>query len=1236
MNSLLVQWFPTFATVTSVVVAILLGQSKSKSWLRTHWSGNFGNNVFLDKSTEIKIESTHRKWAAQKKESDDENLDELKSIKQLYYQLHNLEKFPEVLPRAKRLLVSLLEETSTAGRALPLHDTILSVESFSRHGLEEFQHRRDRRIGKEWEDYNVRRKEGSPRELVSDREEAIWWLKQLSPVKYVDGAWLGYIGKVTTPFALWKTMKGAWQILSEELGDGDLRKNHVHLYHKLLETTAPDLPTAESLDYGHPRHQLNELSVWKSAIAQLLISLFPHEFLPEIIGFNLHFESISIDTLKATRELKEVGLDPYYFLLHISIDNTHSGHSAIAIEVVCEYMNHILKSEGEEAARKAWGKLQAGFLLSSCLPGTVICPSHKKAGNSSNVPLNPTEIKVINIFRAKAQVAHGFHCSSRVKIGSRSVADWLDPVALESKEWQKGLIDALSSSKYWICKGDSSKSRFIQELQWNGRMFGSFTQDEYNVLTEWIDALPNKSSILRALDSDGHEDVPGDSDDILSGYPVFQQSFSSSSFGIPKSFQPATTPFTFQTLPSLDIGERPVIERLLPLWISHPCLLQTLVSVPIRTKNSFACTVVKILRAQGGFDIERECPAGMDEVQRDNSFGLAGIGLNMMVQQKLSPTALPSLKEILKIFPSDFAVQMLHVSMRPMAYKGMLIGMATAFAKMHSVLSKSQSGLLSIQDQDILQRIAHRELEGLELCWRELENDEKAYADCCGGYVWAASEIKKCFQSGPVSGHAGSIESKVSAYLGIPYAQPPVGKLRFMPPEKYHGDKPISGKSVGDACPANTPFAARGNDLNKYDMALANLTAQGIATLSDLFQVKATFSEDCLNLNVWVPTGGEDLKAVMIYIYGGSYTGGSTQIGYYDGQHLAAEQDVIVVNFNYRVDILGFHGDPESENHNPGFLDQRLAVEWVRDNIRAFGGDPARLTLFGQSAGSASVDHYGYSYASDPIVSGFIMESGAAGFGRPLPLNNAEAWYSVSSTLGCGTNDTASYPDMLSCLQKKDFKELFAAIGSNSFGPSVDGITGFDDYPALSKAGKFAQLPLLTGNNDFETGAYIPLLALNGVTHDHEYWVNYGNSEFACPAGARANVSASHNLPIWRYRWFGNFPNTRLYTNPDSGAWHCSEIAFIWNTLPSGPDIPADTEAEVSIREYVQGAWAAFAKAPYTGLKEYRGGWPQYSPYRPSLIRLAYNNVTGTNVASSGIYDETCLTTYPVANKCCS
>jgi len=313
-----------------------------------------------------------------------------------------------------------------------------------------------------------------------------------------------------------------------------------------------------------------------------------------------------------------------------------------------------------------------------------------------------------------------------------------------------------------------------------------------------------------------------------------------------------------------------------------------------------------------------------------------------------------------------------------------------------------------------------------------------------------------------------------------------------------------------------------------------------------------------------------------------------------------------------------------------------MAIEWVRDNIAAFGGDMSRLTLFGQSAGSASVDHYAYSYASDPVVSGLIMDSGAAGFGKRLPLNNAEAWYNVSDSLACGTNFTNKSAEILACLQQKDIKELFTAIGSNRFQPSVDGITGFGNYPELSRAGNFARLPILTGNNDFEAGSYIPVSALFGITEDYTHWVDLTNTEFSCPAGARANVSALHGLPVWRYRWFGNFPNTRLFTEPDSGAWHFSEIPFIFDTLPTGPGIPPDTEAEISIRQYVQGAWAAFAKCPQTGLTHYRGGWPQYSPFQPSLIRLAFNNVTGINIAISGTYDNACQTTFPIEQNACA
>ncbi|KAH8667920.1 Alpha/Beta hydrolase protein [Tricladium varicosporioides] len=503
-----------------------------------------------------------------------------------------------------------------------------------------------------------------------------------------------------------------------------------------------------------------------------------------------------------------------------------------------------------------------------------------------------------------------------------------------------------------------------------------------------------------------------------------------------------------------------------------------------------------------------------------------------------------------------------------------------------------------------------------------------------GASISYGHSIYKTIQtsSGPVRGHSATVNENVSSYLGIPYAEPPVGSLRFMPPIRYNGSTTIDGSRIGFACPAVTFFSARGNDLNNYNVSLANLTAQGIAIISDLQQVTDTFSEDCLTLNVWVPTGGEAKKAVMIYIYGGSFTSGSTQTNIYNGQHLAAEQDVIVVTLNYRVGILGFHGNPASTNYNPGFLDQRMAVEWVRDNIPAFGGDTSRMILFGQSAGAASVDSYAYSWAFDPIVSGFLMESGAAGFGEALPPNNAKGWYDVSANLGCGTTVTTTNSEILSCLQNKDIGELLGAIGSSSFGPSADNITGFPDYPALSKAGKFAQLPIVTGSNDFEAGTYIAVYALINQTNDYTHWEALTNTTYTCPAGVRANVSVSHGLPTWRYRWFGNFPNTRIFTNPDSGAYHCSEIPFVWDTLPTGEGIPSDTEEEVSIRAYIQGAWAAFAKNASGGLRTYGGGWPQYSPSEPTLIRLAYENVTGTNVALPDIYDVTCLTTYPLVD----
>lgn len=138
-------------------------------------------------------------------------------------------------------------------------------------------------------------------------------------------------------------------------------------------------------------------------------------------------------------------------------------------------------------------------------------------------------------------------------------------------------------------------------------------------------------------------------------------------------------------------------------------------------------------------------------------------------------------------------------------------------------------------------------------------------------------------------------------------------------------------------------------------------------------------SEDCLTINVWNKASKDNiLVPVMLWVYGGAFVVGDASSTRYYGATLANTQDVAVVNVNYRVDLFGFPGAPGLEQQDPGFLDQRMAVEWVRDNIAGFGGDPARTTLFGESAGGCSVDIYTFAWANDPIVNGLISESGNA------------------------------------------------------------------------------------------------------------------------------------------------------------------------------------------------------------------------------------------------------------------
>jgi cholinesterase len=317
-------------------------------------------------------------------------------------------------------------------------------------------------------------------------------------------------------------------------------------------------------------------------------------------------------------------------------------------------------------------------------------------------------------------------------------------------------------------------------------------------------------------------------------------------------------------------------------------------------------------------------------------------------------------------------------------------------------------------------------------------------------------------------------------------------------------------------------------------------------------------------------------------------------------------------------------------------------VEWVSDNIAAFGGDPSRITLFGQSAGGASVDYYSFAYTSDPIVNGFIPESGVAtNPSVPAATNTSStaAWFNVTSTLGCG-NSSSNATDVLTCMRTKNFTSILGAIpasssviGGSPFGPTVDETIVFSDYLARAAAGNFIKKPMLVGNTNYEAGLFQTVAAAGGIHFPSSYWDSFDLLGFTCPAATRANISVANNVPVWRYRYFGDFPNLRLTTTPDSGAYHASEIALIFNTSAPPVEvsgIPPATEAETMIADYMRGAWAAFAKDPVNGLKTYQGGWPEYNPTEETLIQLAFNNQTGTNPAFPVLYDAACSASFPV------
>ena len=323
--------------------------------------------------------------------------------------------------------------------------------------------------------------------------------------------------------------------------------------------------------------------------------------------------------------------------------------------------------------------------------------------------------------------------------------------------------------------------------------------------------------------------------------------------------------------------------------------------------------------------------------------------------------------------------------------------------------------------------------------------------------------------SGRVHGKIDSSLPNVRQFLGIPFARPPVGDLRWAAPVSIsQKHKHIEATKLPPSCPQF--LTTLGNSLYERDVLEFNL--QGLNKTGSI-------SEDCLTLSVWTPTkekcassdkrNAEGGLPVLVYIYGGSFSTGGQDVPYQiPTQWVNRTPDHIVVSFNYRVNIFGYPGAEGLQNQNVGLLDQRLAVKWVKANIAKFNGDPNRITIWGQSAGATSVDIYNYAWPDDPIVKGLIMDSGTAFLsGGSLPGDGTGKNFTyVASQLGCA--GLASQPaKQLDCMRRVDFRtiESFVANYSDSgaapallFRPSPDEKVVFSNYTERALAGKQAKI----------------------------------------------------------------------------------------------------------------------------------------------------------------------------------
>ncbi|XP_063763739.1 cholinesterase-like [Eleginops maclovinus] len=495
----------------------------------------------------------------------------------------------------------------------------------------------------------------------------------------------------------------------------------------------------------------------------------------------------------------------------------------------------------------------------------------------------------------------------------------------------------------------------------------------------------------------------------------------------------------------------------------------------------------------------------------------------------------------------------------------------------------------------------------------------------------------------------------VRAFLGIPYGKPPVGKLRFRAPEPVE-----RWERVKDA-----------TELPNSCYQLPDTTFPGFQGI-EMWNPNTPISEDCLYLNVWSPSFNKTqskpspLAPVLVWIYGGGFCSGTSSLDIYNGHFLTKSEDVVVVSMNYRLGAFGFLSIPDNKNtqSNVGLLDQRMALNWVANNIAAFGGDSSKVTLFGESAGSVSVGLHLLSPGSQSLFHRAVMQSGTPNAPWAM-ISKEEAWsrsMKLATLLGCPTSPPA---DMEACLQKVDPHQIslnqFDVLVQPSFiglpfVPHVDGDFLPDKIEVLLRTGKLPKKEVLFGinkdegtyflvfglpgfsntgeslltRNEYLKGVEIVMANASNVTRDaaifqYTEWTDEnsgmknrdllgslaGDRMLVCPLLEFAHSYSKRGGKSFLYSF-----DHRSSVNPWPkwmGVMHGYEIEFVFG-MPLIASL-GYTKNEVNMTKKFMKHWANFARLGNPGLDG--ANWPVFTPEKQEYVTLNYNHPDKRNMMSA-------------------